>query len=62
MRVYERLKENCILELDGFPFPMMDFPWPGDSSSGRVSSFHMTSSGNLTHLDLEFSEANKASG
>jgi len=62
IRVYERLKDNCILELDGFPFPMMDFPWPGDSSSGGVSSFHMTSIGNSTDLDLAFTRANKASG
>ena len=62
IRVYERLEENCILELDGFPFPMMDFPSPGDSSSGGVSSFHITSSGRSTHFDLAFPGANKTSG
>ena len=42
IRLYERLKENCILELDGFSLiPMMDFSVPGDSSSKGVSSFHV---------------------
>jgi len=37
---YKLLKENCILELDGFS--SMDFPMPEDSSSRGVSSFHIT--------------------
>ena len=58
IRVYERLKENCILELDGFPFPMMDFSsWPGG-----VSSFRITSSGNSAHSNLAVPGANKDSG
>jgi len=46
--LYERLKENCILELDGF-------------SSRGVSSFYITSSGDSMQLDLAFTRANKAS-
>ena len=46
---YERLKENCILELDGFS--LIDSSMSEDSSSRGVSSFHITSGGNSTHLD-----------
>ena len=60
IRPYEHLKENCILELDGFS--STDFSVPGDSSLRGVSSFHKMSSGNSTHLDLAFTGANKASG
>ena len=60
IRPYEHLKENCILELDGFS--STDFSVPRDSSSRGVSSFHDMSSGNSTHLDLAFTGANKASG
>ena len=49
-RPYERLKENCILKLERFS--TMDFSVPGDPSTRGVSSFHKTSSGNSTHLDL----------
>ena len=59
IRLYEGLKENCILELNGFS--STDVHMPGDSSSRGVSSFHRTSSGNSTHLDLAFTGANKAS-
>ena len=60
IRPYERMKEYCILELDGFS--STDFSVPEDSSSRGVSSFHITSHDNSTHLDLTFTGANKASG
>ena len=60
IRPYERLKKNCILELERFS--TMDFSVPGDPSTRGVSSFHKTSSGNSTHSDLTLTGADKASG
>jgi len=61
VRLYEHLKENCILELDGFCSPMnLSRPWK--SPLRGVSSFHITSSGNSPDLNIAFTGANNASG